>query len=132
MIAYVFFKESKIIICKIDNVEYISDKDKEIRGEDNNGDSSYIVFGNSQDYIILESDIINKNIGDVIDLTGLIDARDYFLKGKDYWYQEQIKKHEEIIQTQKKTIEGLNNDMNTALLGIADVYEQLLGGGTTS
>jgi hypothetical protein len=127
VIAYVYFKGSNIINCKINNVEYISDNDKEIRGNTNS-----IKYGDSQDYIILESDIINKNIGDVIDLNNIEDARDFFLKGKDYWYQEQIKKHEEIIQSQKRTIDGLNNDMNTALLGIADVYEQILGGGTTS
>ena len=87
MIAYVFFKESKMISCKIDNVESISEVDKEIKGE-----NGLVKYGDSQDFIILESDTINLNNGDTINLDNLTDCRNYFLKGSDYWYQEQIKK----------------------------------------
>jgi hypothetical protein len=108
LICYVYFKESKIINCWIDNIEYISDNDKEIKSSTNS-----IKYGDSQDYIILESDIINKNIGDVIDLSNIEDARDFFIKGKDYWYQKQIKQHEEIIQNQSGTILNLNTLLKT-------------------
>ena len=124
MIAYIFFKESKMIICKIDNVTSI-----DINGKEINGDSS-IRFGDSQDYIILETDTVNLNNGDVINMDGLIDERLFFIN-KEQWYQEQIKKSNETICTQQKTITKINEDMNTALLGIADVYEQILSGGST-
>ena len=125
MIAYIFFKESKMIICKIDNVTSI-----DINGKEINGDSS-IRFGDSQDYIILETDTVNLNNGDVINMDGLIDERLFFIN-KEQWYQEQIKKSNETICTQQKTITKINEDMNTALLGIADVYEQILSGGSTT
>lgn len=124
MIAYIFFKESKMIICKIDNVTSI-----DINGKEINGDSS-IRFGDSQDYIILETDTVNLNNGDVINMDGLIDERLFFIN-KEQWYQEQIKKSNETICTQQKTITKINEDMNTTLLGIADVYEQILSGGST-
>ena len=93
MITYVYFKESKIIIAKIDNIEYISDNEKEIRG------NSTIKYGGSQDYICLETDSINLNIGDIISLDGLIDHRTYFTKGKEVWLQEKLQKaNEKIIQ----------------------------------
>lgn len=130
MLCYVYYKESKIISCKIDNVEYINDSDKEIRSEFNS-----VKYGDGQDYICLETDSINLNIGDIINLTNLIDERNYFLN-KEQWYQEQIKNNKSTIENQKNTINKINEDMNTALLGIADVYEQILnttptnGGGT--
>jgi hypothetical protein len=82
MICYIFWKESHIINCKIDNISSI------LNGEII-GDSS-CKFGTGSDYIVLQSDNINKNIGDVIDLTNLVDERDYFTKGKDQWYQNKI------------------------------------------
>lgn len=133
MIGYVYFSESKIINNKIHNVEYIDSDCKEIRGINEAGDSVISVFNGGSDFIILETDTVSKNIGEEISLDGLIDARDFFLKGKDFWYQEQIKQSKELIDNQSTTINKLNEDMNTTLLGIADVYEQILsGGGTTT
>lgn len=101
MIAYIFFKESKIIIAKIDNIEYISDNDKEIRGSENS-----IKYGDSQDYICLETDSINLNVGDMIDNSNLIDEREYFFN-KEQWYQKQIKKANESIKSQQTTTNEL-------------------------
>lgn len=126
MIAYIFFKESKIISCKIDNVESILELDKEIKGE-----NGLIKYGDSQDFIILESDVINLNNGNIINMDGLIDERLFFIN-KEQWYKEQIKKNKETINIQQNTITKINEDMNTALLGIADVYEQILSGGSTT
>lgn len=103
MIGYIYFKELKIIIAKIDNVTHVSDVDKEIKN-----DSDIVKFGDSQNYIILENDTINLNVGDTIDLTGLEDTRDYFLIGKDYWYQEQIKKANEKNNALQETVNNLN------------------------
>lgn len=122
MIAYIFFKESKIIICKINNVNSI-----DIIGKEINGDST-IRFGDSQDFIILQSDTTNLNIGDIIDLMELEDERTYFTSGKEIWLQEKLQKANEQNKELTNTITSLNNDMNTALLGIADVYEFILGG----
>jgi len=91
MIVYIYFKDSFKIIQKIDNITSIDDSNKKIQGD------SIIIFGDSQEYIILESDTITLNIGDTIDISNLTDARDYFIKGKEIWYQEQIKKSNETI-----------------------------------
>lgn len=135
MIAYIFFKESKMIICKINNVTNIN-----ITGRQINGDNT-IIFGDSQEFIILQNDTINLNIGDVIDLTGLEDERSYFTKGKEIWLQEKINKLSNVntalndrlktLEVDPPLVEQMNttsSDMNTALLGIADVYELVLGG----
>jgi hypothetical protein len=140
MICYVYYKESKMISCKIDNVEYINDSEKEIRGE-----NILVKYGDGQDYICLESDTINKNTGDTINLDNLEDERSYFLFGKEVWMQEKINKLNSInttlndrlktLETSPPLVEQMkttNSDMNTALLGIADVYELLLKGGTTT
>jgi lysophospholipase L1-like esterase len=91
MIAYIYFTNNLIINGKIENVVYI-----DINNENNDkkiiGDKNTAVFNGGSDFIILESDNINKNIGDSIDLTNLEDCRDYFLKGKEYWCLEQIGK----------------------------------------
>jgi hypothetical protein len=143
MIGYVFYSGSKIINNKIKNVEYIDSDCKEIRGEDENGNSVSAIFNGGSDFIILQDDSVNKSIGQEIDTTGLEDCRNYFLKGKDEWYLEKInttkeqnKSLQDTVNTQKTTIDELNKDMDTALLGIADVYEQILSssnsGGTTA
>ena len=85
MIGYVYYQGSKIICGKLDNVTSVKEN-QIISGRD------IIMFGDGQDYIILQSDTVNKNIGDVIDLTKLEDCRDFFLEGKDVWYLEQINK----------------------------------------
>jgi vacuolar-type H+-ATPase subunit I/STV1 len=121
MIAYIYIKKSQMIIAKIDNIEYINDKDNEIRGD------STIKYGDSQDYIILQNDTTNKNVEDTIILEGLEDCRDYFLKGKDIWYQEQIKKSSETISTQNDTIENLDSLLKTTnetVQGFMDFYFQ--------
>jgi hypothetical protein len=98
MLGYAYLTSSLIINGKINNVEYIEidENTKKIIGTDNNGNNAIVTFDGGSDYIILENDI-DKNIGDTIDLTNLVDARDYFLKGKDYWYQEKLKNQEDLI-----------------------------------
>lgn len=83
MIAYIYWSENKIINCKIENV--ISISDGQIIG-----DSTSIFNSSSQNYIILQSDTINLNVGQEIDLSGFEDERDYFLKGKEAWLQKKI------------------------------------------
>ena len=125
MISYVYFKESKIIITKIDNIEFISVSDKQIKGD------SEIRYGDSQDYIILQEDSINLNKNDTIDLTGLVDCRNYFIN-KDAWYQEQIKSANDTISSQQTTIEDLNSDNLNSMLAITELYELILSSSTTS
>lgn len=108
MIAYIYYKDSKIISCKIDNIEYINDSDKEIKGQ-----LSSIKYGDGQDYICLENDTINLNVGNVINLDGLVDSRDYFVKGKDYWYQEQIKQHQQIINNLQNNLKSNQSTINS-------------------
>jgi len=83
MIAYVYWKGSLGINCIINNVTSIS-------GNQIIGDTT-INFGGGSNYVILQNSI-DKNIGDVIDISNLTDCRDFFLKGKDFWYLEQINK----------------------------------------
>lgn len=106
MTAYIYFKESKMIICKIDNIENIDINNREINGDSN------IIFGESQDFIILQSDSINKNIGDTIDLTGLEDERDFFLKGKYIWLQEKLQKANEQISILTQNHEDLKQHVD--------------------
>lgn len=94
MIGYVFYKESKIINGKIDNVSYIGIN--EIRN-----DNMILNFGNGSDYIILKSDTINLNKDDIIDITKLEDCRDFFLSGEDKW---NIKK----LQEQNNKLQDIN------------------------
>lgn len=90
MIAYIYDKPDQTIYCKILNVKSISTSyNTIIVGEDVNGGSSEVQFSGGSDYIILQNPI-DKNIGDVIDLTNLVDERTYFTKGKDIWYLEKI------------------------------------------
>ena len=88
MIAYIYDKYSLNIENKIDNVTSVQE------GEINGDNKS--VFGGGSEYIILQNPI-DKNIGDVIDITGLEDERSYFLFGKDYWMQEKLQKANKVI-----------------------------------
>lgn len=99
MVGYVYFLGSLIINGKIDIVDYIEidDNSKKIVGRSNANNLEQVTFDGGSEFIVLESDNINKSSGDTINLTGLIDCRNYFLKGKDFWYQEQIKKANETI-----------------------------------
>lgn len=99
MVGYVYFSGSLMINGKIDIVDYIEidNNIKKIVGRSNENNLEQITFDGGSEFIVLESDSINKSIGDTINLTGLIDCRDYFLKSKDFWYQEQIKKANETI-----------------------------------
>jgi hypothetical protein len=90
MIAYVYWKSSFGINCIINNVTSISDN--QIIGD------STIVFGGGSDYIVLQ-DSIDKNIGDIIDISNLIDERTYFTKGKDAWLIEKISNVNSRVET---------------------------------
>lgn len=120
MIAYIYIKESKMIICKIDNVTNI-----DINGREINGDN-IIRFGESQDFVILQSDTINKNIGDIIDLAGIEDCRDYFILGKDTWYLNQLKKQFNTITEQQNKISDLSSDNVSTMLAVTELYEMTL------
>jgi hypothetical protein len=111
MIGYVYFQNSNVICGKLDNITSVKEN-QIVSGRD------IITFGDGQDYIILESDTINKNIGDIIDLTNIVDARDYFLKGKDYWYQEQIKKHDNIIGNLKSMNDIYNSTLDYLMFNV--------------
>ena len=103
MVGYVYFSGSLIINGKIDIVDYIEidDNIKKIVGIASDNSPEQICFDGGSDYIILQTDSISKNIGDNIVLNNLIDCRDYFLKGANYWYQEQIKTSNETINNLK-------------------------------
>jgi len=88
MIAYVYDKYSFQIENKIKNI--ISAYEGSI-----SGDNTISILGNGSDYIVLESDTINLNNGDIIDISNLEDCRDYFILGKDKWQENKIKKLEE-------------------------------------
>ena len=100
MIAYIYDKYSFNIENKIDNVTSI--QEGEINGD------SKMKFGSGSNYIILQSDTINKSIGQVIDISNLEDCRDYFLKSKEYWYMEQMNRQKELIE---KLIKLQNNNL---------------------
>lgn len=109
MVGYVYFSESLIINGKIDIVDYIEidDNSKKIVGRSNEGNSEQITFDGGSNYIILNEDTINKNIGNSIVLDGLTDQRSYFLKGKDEWYKEQIKSANDTISSQTELVNSL-------------------------
>jgi hypothetical protein len=101
MIAYVFWKSSLSVNCKINNVTSISDG--QIIGD------TTINFGTGSDYIILENSI-DKNIGDTMDLTNLVDQREYFTMGKEYWLMKQIKQVNDINTTLNDRLKTLETD----------------------
>jgi len=126
LISYVYFKSSQTIYCKIYNVKSISTKDNTtIVGEDSNGDSSEVNFGSGSDYIILQNPI-DKNIGDVIDISNLTDCRDFFILGKDAWYLEQLKKQFTTITEQQNKISDLSSDNVSTMLAVTELYEMTL------
>lgn len=110
MTGYVHWNNSNIIMCKIENVQSISYG--HIKGD------SEINFDGGSSYIILETDTINLNTGDVIDITGLEDCRDYFLKGKDYWYMQKLNKSNEESKTLQDNVNNLTK--------LTDMYSQTL------
>ena len=112
-----------------------------IVGEDINGGSSEVQFSNGSDYVIVQNDTLK--VGDIIDISTIEDERSYFVKGKEIWLQEKINKLNntntalndrlKTLETDPPLVEQMkttSGDMNTALLGIADVYELVLGGTT--
>ena len=106
MIAYIYDKYSFMIENKIDNIVFVSEG--EILGD------SKSKFGGGSNYIILQSDTINLNKNDVIDITKLDDCRNFYLKGSDYWYQEQMNKHKEQInnlQLEKEELQCFTVDL---------------------
>lgn len=111
MIAYIYDKYNLRIETKISNV--VSVNDNKIIGDTSS------VFGTGANYIILQVDTIELNIGDTIDITELEDCRDYFLKGKDYWYLEQINKANILI---KDNI----NDILNGMMATTELYEIIL------
>lgn len=105
MVAYVFDKPNNTIHTKIEDVSFVDDN------EDNKGKiigvNTTAIFGNGSDYIILQYDTINLNIGDVIDTFNLEDSRNYFLKGKEAWFHEQLQKQDEKMKLQQDKMERL-------------------------
>lgn len=101
MIGYVYIKKNKIITGIIENVTSIYN-DSLI------GDKMVIPINGKFDYIILENSI-NKNMGDVIDITGLEDLRYEFLPETEKLKRDlelsnqKIKKQNEEIESQKYT-----------------------------
>jgi len=142
LISYIYFKSSQSIYCKIYNVKSINTKNNTtIVGEDINGGSSEVQFSNGSDYVIVQNDTLK--VGDIIDISTIEDERSYFVKGKEIWLQEKINKLNntntalndrlKTLETDPPLVEQMkttSGDMNTALLGIADVYELVLGGTT--
>jgi len=106
MIAYIYDKPNLQIHTKIENVSCVDDN------ADNDGkivgDNMTAIFGQGSDFVILQSDTINLNAGDIIDISDLEDCRDYFLKSKEYWYMEQMNRQKELIE---KLIKLQNNNL---------------------
>jgi len=118
MIAYIYDKYSLNIENKIDNVTSV--QEYEINGD------SKMKFGSGSNYIILQSDTINKSIGQVIDISNLEDCRDFFLLSKDAWYLEQLKKQFNTITEQQNKISDLSSDNISTMLAVTELYEMTL------
>lgn len=91
MTGYVFSRVDNTITSKITNVTRID-------GTMIYGDT-IASFNGGSGYIILETDTINLNQDDIINIAGLEDARDYFLKGRDYWYQNKMNSQKQIVDS---------------------------------
>ena len=117
LVGYVYFSGSLIINGKIDSVDYIEmdDNSKKIVGKSSEGNSETIAFDGGSSYLILVEDTINLNIGDVIDTKGLVNCADYFLKGQDFWYQEQIKNANNKNDELQTNINNQNNLVNSLI-----------------
>ena len=134
MIGYIYWENSRIINNIINDVTYINDNEgdngsKEIR----NSNNEIARFNGGSDFIILMEDTIHLNIGDVIVLDGLIDARTFFTKGQDFWYQEQIKNANESNKNLQNTATSLNEtvanqkiDNTNTMMAITELYEIIL------
>lgn len=120
MVGYVYFSSSLLINGKIDIVDYIevNDSNKKIVGHSSDNSPEQIVFDGGSSYIILSEDTINKNIGDTIDLTGLVDCSDYFIKGKEYYYQQQVKTANETIASLQNNLITYGQAIDTIMLDI--------------
>ena len=125
MVGYVYFSGSLIINGKIDIVDYIEidDNIKKIVGKSKSGNSEQITFDGGSNYIILEDDTINKNVSDAINLTGLVDARDYFIIGKEYYYMEKAK----ALETANNTLNEENNKLKDRVLATENAILILMG-----
>lgn len=118
MTGYVFSRVDNKITSKITNVT-------RIEGTMIYGDT-IASFNGGSNYIILETDTINLNQGDTINLIGLEDARDYFLMGRDYWYQEQNRKLKEGLKNSQSTIGNLTSDLKTYGAAIDSIMIEIL------
>lgn len=93
MIAYIYDKPNLQIHTKIENVLFVDDNDGKIVG-----DNMTPIFGLGSEYIILQQDNINLNVGDIIDTSNLENTRNYFLLGKEKWFKEQMQKQDKKMQ----------------------------------
>jgi hypothetical protein len=91
MTGYVFSRVDNKITSKIENITRID-------GTMIYGDT-IANFNGGSDYIILEADTINLNQGDTISLTGLEDARDYYLKGSEYYFNDKLNKQRQVVDS---------------------------------
>jgi hypothetical protein len=89
MTGYVFSRVDNKITSKIENVTRID-------GTMIYGDT-IASFNGGSNYIILETDTINLNQEDTINLIGLEDARDYFLIGRDYYFNKKMNSQKQLV-----------------------------------
>lgn len=108
-IAYVYNKNTNVIISKITNVTDVINNNKI------NGDSS-IILGDLFNFIILDNSTdVNKNVGDTIDVGSLTDLRDELLMSET-----------ERLQKKLDNVKKSNaDDINTLLMGVIDIYNQI-------
>lgn len=104
MTGYVFDKHTLIIHTIVENVSFVddnADNDGKIIGENTTS-----IFSGGSEYIILQNPI-ELVVGDKIDVAGMDDSRDYFLKTKEEWFHEQLRKQDEKMKEQQDKMERL-------------------------
>lgn len=125
LISYIYFKSSQSIYCKIYNVKSISSKNNTtIVGEDSNGGSSEVEFSSGSDYVIVQNDTLK--IGDSIDTSTIEDCRDYFIKGKEVWFQEKIQKANEQINALTQNHEDLKQHVDMTDSTVVSIMTEVI------
>jgi ElaB/YqjD/DUF883 family membrane-anchored ribosome-binding protein len=122
-LAYVYKIENYEIIDKIVNLQGI-DTGKDVDVLRGDTASCNVAFG-VYDYIVLDQDTPNKQKGEIIDLTGLVDLRDEVLLDATEYFKKKLKEAQEKLEATKTELDDTKTQLSTAKENLEEIDKSL-------
>lgn len=115
MVGYVYYNSNNIIAWKGENIasiQFIQDGENEVIITNADGSNISGVSPYSASYIILAVDTPNLSVGQYLDVSGLVDMREVFLKTPADFEAEEIVE-EQTLESELKALQDSIKAINT-------------------